>query len=137
MEVCGMYSMTLEEKRGGPYTKQEQEIRRDKVFELHFEQGHSAIQIAKMLDVNRNTINKDVESWYSELRNDGKSDYNRNWLDKQLTRLEFQGTRLQKELDKEITIKERLQIEKSITHIDLSIATLIVKIETSRKYIKL
>ncbi len=137
MEVCSRYSMTLEEKRGGPYTKQEQEIRRDKVFELHFEQGYSAIQIAKMLDVNRNTINKDVESWYLELRNDGKSDYNRNWLDKQLTRLEFQGTRLQKELDKEITIKERLQIEKSITNIDLSIATLIVKIETSRKYIKL
>ena len=59
--------MALEEKMGGPYTKQEQQIRRDKVFELHFEQGHSALKIAKILDVNRNTINKDIESWYVEL----------------------------------------------------------------------
>jgi len=126
--------MVLEEKRGGPYTQQEQEIRKEKVFELHFENGHSALQIARMLEVNRNTINKDIDFWYSELRNNSKSNYNKNWLDKQLTRLEFQRTRLQNSLDKEITLKERLQIEKIITHIDLSIAGLIVKIETSRKY---
>ena len=62
MLVCSRYGMTLEEKMGGPYTKQEQQIRRDKVFELHFEQGYSALKIAKILDVNRNTINKDIES---------------------------------------------------------------------------
>ena len=126
--------MVLEEKRGGPYTKQEQEIRQEKVFELHFENGHSAVQIARMLEVNRNTINKDIDFWYSELRHNSKSNYNKNWLDKQLTRLEFQRTRLQNSIDKELILKERLQIEKSITHIDLSIASLIVKIETSRKY---
>jgi len=126
--------MVLEEKRGGPYTQQEQEIRKEKVFELHFENGHSALQIARMLEVNRNTINKDIDFWYSEIRSNSKSHYNKNWLDKQLTRLEFQRTRLQNSLDKEITLKERLQIEKIITHIDLSIAGLIVKIETSRKY---
>jgi len=126
--------MVLEEKRGGPYTKQEQEIRQEKVFELHFENGHSAVQIARMLEVNRNTINKDIDFWYSELRHNNKSNYNKNWLDKQLTRLEFQRTRLQNSIDKELILKERLQIEKSITHIDLSIASLIVKIETSRKY---
>jgi len=89
-----MYDMTLEEKMGGPYTKQEQEIRRDKVFELHFEQGHSALKIAKILDINRNTINKDIESLYLELRSE-KPDYSRNWLDKQFARLEFQRMRLQ------------------------------------------
>ena len=128
--------MTLEEKMGGPYTKQEQQIRRDKVFELHFEQGHSALKIAKILDINRNTINKDVKFWYEELRNE-KPDYSRNWLDKQLARLEFQQSRLEKELGKEITLKERLQIEKSITHIDFGIASLIVKIETARKYMNI
>ena len=136
MLVYCIDNMALDEKMGGPYTKQEQEIRRDKVFELYFEQRHSALQIAKILDINRNTINKDVKFWYEELRNE-KPDYSRNWLDKQLARLEFQQSRLQKELGKEITLKERLQIEKSITHIDLSIASLIVKIETSRKYMNI
>lgn len=128
--------MALDEKMGGPYSKQEQDIRRDKVFELYFEQRHSALQIAKILDINRNTINKDVKFWYEELRSE-KPDYSRNWLDKQLARLEFQQSRLHKELEKEITLKERLQIEKSITHIDLGIASLIVKIETSRKYMNI
>ena len=136
MLVYCIDDMALDEKMGGPYTKQEQEIRRDKVFELYFEQRHSALDIAKILDINRNTINKDVKFWYEELRNE-KPDYSRNWLDKQFARLEFQQSRLQKEFEKEITLKERLQIEKSITHIDLSIASLIIKIETSRKYMKL
>ncbi len=133
MVVCCMYCMALEEKIGGPYTKQEQEIRKDKVFELHFEQGYSAVQIAKMIDVNRNTINKDVKFWYSEFHN-SKSNSNRNWLDKQLRRLEFQCTRLQEDLEKDVTFKERLQIENSITKIDLSIASFIVKIETSKEH---
>ena len=129
--------MALEEKMGGPYTKQEQEKRREQVFELHFEQSHSALQIARILGVNRNTINKDVEFWYSELDDQTKSGFSKNWLDKQLIRLEFQRSRLQKMLEQEIPIKEKLQIEKNITHIDLNIASLIVKIETSRKYMKL
>jgi len=82
MEVCCIECMALEEKRGGPYTQQEQEIRKEKVFELHFENGHSAVQIARMLDVNRNTVNKDIDFWYSEIRNNSKSHYNKNWLDK-------------------------------------------------------
>ena len=83
-----MNSMAQIQKIGGPYTKQEQEIRKNKVFELHFQQGHSAVQIAKILDINRNTINKDIESWYSEIRKD-QSNSNKDWFDKQLQRLEF------------------------------------------------
>jgi len=33
-------------KKGGPYTKKEQEARRNEVFRLHFELGHSAVKIA-------------------------------------------------------------------------------------------
>jgi len=76
MLVYCIDGMALDEKMGGPYTKQEQEIRRDKVFELYFEQRHSALQIAKILDINRNTINKDVKFWYSELHNE-KEDYSK------------------------------------------------------------
>lgn len=125
--------MALEEKMGGPYTKQEQETRRNQVFELHFEQGYSAVYIAKLLDVNRNTINKDVEFWYQEFKT-SEPNSNRNWFDKQLRRMEFQRTRLQKELEKDITLKERLQIENSITKIDLGITSFFVKIETTKRY---
>jgi transposase len=126
----------MDEKIGGPYTKQEQETRKEQVFELHFEQGISAVQIAKILGVNRNTITKDIQILYSKLRED-KPEYGKNWLDKQLFRLESQRTRLQQILQKEIALKDTLQIEKSITYIDLSIAGIIVKIETARKYMKI
>jgi len=109
---------------------------KSKVFELHFEQGIPAVQIAKILEGNRNTITKDIQNLYSELRED-KPDYSRNWLDKQLFRLESQRIRLQQILQKEIALKDTLQIEKSITFIDLSIAGLIVKIETARKHVRI
>jgi transposase len=131
-----MYGMSKTEKMGGPYTKQEQETRRNQIFELHFEQGYSAVYIAKTLGVNRNTINKDIESLYGELRNN-TSPTNKNWLDKQVIKLEYQRTRLQKELDKEMPIKERLQIEKIISNADLRIAAFFIKLETTRKHFKL
>jgi hypothetical protein len=71
-----------------------------------------------------------------ELRNE-KPDYSKNWLDLQFTRLENQQIWLYDNLQKEITLKERLQIEKSITNIDLSIALLLVKIETFRRFMKI
>jgi len=125
--------MSKEEKIGGPYTKQQQETRRNEVFELHFEQGFSAVNIAKTLGVNRNTINKDIEFLYSELRND-KSPNHKNQLDKQVIKLDYQKTRLQKELDKDISIKERLQIEKIISNADLRIAAFFVKLVTTRRH---
>jgi len=126
--------MALEIKKGGPYTKKEQEKRRDEVFKLHFEYGYSAVQIANLLNVNRNTINEDVKYWYSELYKTTNFKYSKDWLDKQFTRLEMQRARLRKELDKDISLKDRLQVERLITNIDLSISSFVVKIETSRKY---
>jgi transposase-like protein len=125
--------MAQVEKMGGPYTKQEQEIRKNRVYELHFQQSYSAVQIAKMLDVNRNTINKDIQFWCSEIKEE-QSHSNKNWFDKQLLRLESQRARLQESLVDGLSNKERLQIEKCITHIDLSIAAFVVKVETSKRY---
>jgi len=125
--------MSNEEKIGGPYTKQQQETRRNQVFELHFQQGYSAVSIAKTLDVNRNTVNKDIEFLHSELRND-KSPNHKNQLDKQVVRLDYQKTRLQKQLDKDISMKERLQIEKIISDADLRIAAFFVKLVTTRRH---
>ena len=47
-------------KKGGRYTKKEQEERRLQVYHLHFEENTPAIRIAEMLNVNRNTINDDL-----------------------------------------------------------------------------
>ncbi len=135
--VCCIECMALVNKKGGPYTKQEQEKRREEVFKLHFEYGYSAVQIAKLLNINRNTINEDIKYWYSELHNDNQSSYTKDWLYKQFTRLELQRVRLRKELEEDISLKDRLQVEKFITNIELSISSLIVKIETSRKYMKI
>jgi len=128
--------MALETKKGGPYTKQEQEKRRDEVFKLHFEYGYSASQIAKMMKINRNTINSDVAFWYSELRDEKNKEFADNWLDRQLFRLESQRVRLRKELDKEITLQERLQIERMILDLDSKTCALIIKIETSSNKIR-
>ena len=125
--------MIKEEKMGGPYTKQQQETRRNQIFELHFQQGYSAVSIAKTLGVNRNTVNKDIEFLFSEIRND-KSPNHKNQLDKQVIKLDYQKTRLQKELDKDISIKERLQIEKMISDADLRIAAFFVKLVTTRRH---
>jgi transposase-like protein len=125
--------MIKEEKMGGPYTKKEQETRRNQIFELHFQQGYSAVSIAKTLGVNRNTVNKDIEFLFSEIRND-KSPNHKNQLDKQVIKLDYQKTRLQKELDKDISIKERIQIEKMISDADLRIAAFFVKLVTTRRH---
>ena len=41
----------MTEKKGGPYTKPEQDTRRDKVYEMYFEKGLSAVKIADENDV--------------------------------------------------------------------------------------
>jgi len=129
-------ALEIKSKKGGPYTKKEQEKRRDDVFEMHFEYSYSAVQIANILNVNRNTINEDIKYWHSELYQD-KANFSSDWLDKQFTRLEIQRARLRKEIDEDISLKDKLQIERLITSIDLSICSFIVKIETARKYMKL
>jgi len=125
--------MALETKKGGPYTKQQQEDRKNEVFKLHFEYGYSAVQISEMLKINRNTINSDVSFLYSELHDGMDKKSSDDWLNKQLMRLESQRTRLRKELDKDITLQETLQVEKLILDLDSRISSLVIKIITSKQ----
>jgi len=128
-----MYCMALEIKKGGPYTKKEQEKRKDEVFKLHFEYGYSALQISEMLKINRNTINSDVSFLYSELRDEMDKKSTGGWLNKQLMRLESQRVRLRKELDNDRTFQERLQVEKILLDLDSKIYSLITKIQSSKQ----
>ena len=96
-----MAASLLEKKKGGPYTKKEQETRRDKVYRLHFENGYSAVKITKKISVSRNTINEDIKYLYTQISNEFK---NNNllgfWALRQYDRLENQRGRLLADLEK-------------------------------------
>jgi len=114
-------------KNGGPYTKKQREERRNEVFKLHIEQGKSAVVISKILDVNRNTINDDIQFWNDQLDKDYlKYDYT-SWIVKQLQRLESQRGRLFDQL-KEGDVKNNLAIEDRIYRLDVKILEFIEKI---------
>ncbi len=54
-------------KKGGPYSKTDRQVRRDEVHRLHFEYGYSALKISELMKINRNTINGDIQYWYSKV----------------------------------------------------------------------
>lgn len=118
-------------KKGGPYTKTEQEKRRSKVYNLHFEKGYPAIKIAELLQINRNTINEDIHFLYGEI---GKQIPERtsSLVLKQLDRLEIQHVRLSNQLENEEDFKKRMIIEKMLFAINDKLAQLIVKMTKPR-----
>ena len=82
-------AVVLKNRNVGPYTKKEQEQRRSKVYNLHFEKGQSAVRIAETIKVNRNTVNEDIKYWYSQIVSDLKSsNILEIWALKQHNRLE-------------------------------------------------
>lgn len=117
-------------KKGGPYTKKEQDSRRQEVFSLHFEKGYSAIKISEMLNINRNTINEDIRYWYSELAQELKHDVT-TWAIEQFHSFEGQKNRLIEQLEKEELIQHKLAIEKLIFQINDKLSQLITKIISS------
>ena len=118
-------------KKGGPYSKTEQEKRRSKVYNLHFEKGYPAIKIAEMLQVNRNTINEDIHFLYNEI---GKQIPERtsSLVLKQFERFEIQCVRLSNQLENEKDFKKRTTIEKMLTTIYDKLAQLSAKFAMHR-----
>ena len=112
---------TMPKSQGGPYSKQELEKRRSEVYRLHFDYGYSARKIADMMKISRNTINSDVQYWYSKIKNN-------NTLDPQSTimlsieRLDLQRTRLREDLDKITETLQKIPLERLIYEIDCKMA---------------
>jgi len=121
-----------QEKKGGPYTKDEKRKRRDEVFKLQFEYGYSATYISKMMKINRNTINRDLSFLYSRLKEDLANEDIDSWLNKQFARLESQRARLRKELDNDITLQDKLHVERMILIVDSKISSLLMKLTSTR-----
>jgi len=121
----------VEPKKGGPYAKQQREKRRSEVFRLHFEFGYSARKISEMMNVNRNTINSDLNFAYSQLSLEWTHGDFYSLFMKQTHRLEIQRRRLLEELKKQNELKEKLAIEKMVFEIDTRIFNFYVKLSVS------
>ena len=119
-------TMEIAQKQGGPYTKNEQEDRRQKVYSMYFEKGFSAIKIASELEVNRNTINQDIKFLRSDIT---KKDQIKPaiWLLEQKEHLEQQKDRLIELLDTTKEFEQRLRVEKIILDIENKIINLVIK----------
>jgi len=105
-------------KNGGPYTKREQEERKIQVYHLHFEENKSAVKIAELLNVNRNTINDDIRYWHLQLANEMKVQNLSAKMTKQIQRMEIQRDRLLGDLEDTESLAQKLSIEKFISEID-------------------
>lgn len=118
--------MEIAQKQGGPYTKSEQDERRNKVYSMYFEKGFSAIKIASELEVNRNTINQDIKFLRSDIT---KTDQIKPaiWLLEQKEHLEQQKDRLIELLETTKEFEQRLRVEKIILDIENKIINLIIK----------
>ena len=117
----------VQEKKGGPYTKNEKMQRQNEVYKLHFEHGYSAVKISDMMKINRNTINSDISHWYTSLAEEwGRYDIE-SWYMKQVRRLESQRSRIFEELSKAEDASARLSIEKIILDIDTKLMNFISK----------
>jgi len=123
----------LENKKGGPYTKKQQEKRRNEVYRLHFEFGYPAQKIAGILKVNRNTVNSDINFCYSQLSLDWENRDGKKLIVKQLERFELQRSRLYEELEKCNVLSEKITVEKLILDIDQKISQIVTKLLLNHK----
>ncbi len=120
-------------KKGGRYTKKEQEERRLKVYHLHLEEKIPAVKIAELLNVNRNNVNDDIEFWYSQLGNkSGSLDYNAQMTEHFLI-MKIQRGRFLEYLDEAETLDEKIRLEKLIMDIVYRLAQISSKAIDSRK----
>ena len=108
-------------KKGGPYSKNDKDKRMNEVYRLHFEYGYSARKIAEMMKVNRNTINGDIDYWFSRIAKNVSFFNPAKMIITGIGRMEIQLTRLREQLDKAKTNSERMAIERLIYDINCKI----------------
>ena len=114
-------ALEVQSKKGGPYTKQEQEKRRDEVCRLHFEYGYSAKKISELIKVNRNTINSDIKQLYLTLESNWEKTSAVSLLQSHVVSVIAQKRRLREALDNTEKFSEKLAIEKMILQVESKI----------------
>ena len=121
------------QKKGGPYTKAQQEKRRNQVYEMHFKLGYSAIKIAEDLSINRNTINEDIKNWYSEISLQFGIDNLGKTMLRQFERFEIQRRRIINELGKQTDFEKNVRLEKFLFELDQKIAQIVSKMVGTKR----
>ena len=121
----------IQEKKGGPYTKDEKHKRLDEVHRLHFDYGFSARRIANVMKINRNTINQDVNEMYGRAYDHASSISPEYDVILNLQRLEIQRNRLRERLDKTENFQQQCVIEKMIFESDSKIINIQLKMASS------
>ena len=111
----------MQRKNGGPYSKKDKDKRRDEVYRLHFEYGYSGRKIAELMNINRNTINRDIEYCYYKTGKNLKFFNVEKRIVTSLQRLDIQQSRLREQLDKATGNSERMAIERLIFDINSKI----------------
>ena len=120
-------------KKGGPYPKSEQRKRREEVYKLHFDYGYSARKIAEFLNINRGTINRDINNCFADVFQKWDREDPRLFVMNEIERLEIQRTRQRKYLDKVESDKERDKIEKFIFMITIQIVNIQIKLIEAKR----
>ena len=115
-------------KKGGRYTKKEQEERRLQVHHLHFDENKSAVEIAEILNVNRNTVNDDIKFWLSRFVNKSNELDVYSKMTKQIQRMEIQRDRFFEYLEEADTLYKKMFFEKQISDIDNKLTQIFTKI---------
>ncbi|MDE2588132.1 MAG: hypothetical protein KGL95_00480 [Patescibacteria group bacterium] len=125
-------------KKGGPYSKEQRDKRQKEVYKLHFDYGYSARKISEMMKINRNTISRDIDYWYSRiLKRHTKPFDPEASIITNIQRLDIQRSRLREELDKAKSIQEKIPVERLIYEIDTKIIYIHNRLaESSRKTIE-
>lgn len=122
-------------KKGGPYSKNERDSRRKEVYRLHFDYGYSARKIAELMKINRNTVNGDIDYWYSIIISNSDLLNPEVAVIVALQRFEIQRSRLRKQLDKTGHFQEKLALERLMFDIDSKISYTNNKLSESSKKI--
>ena len=126
---------TMPKRKGGRYTKHEQTKRRDEVYRLHFDYGYSARKIAEVMNINKNTINSDIDYWYSKITKKTNILNPEDSIVNSIERLNLQRNRLREALDKTILFEERLKLERLILESENKIGQMYMKISNSLAHI--
>ena len=108
-------------KAGGPYTKQQQDERRKKVNELYFEKQLTAVNIADILGVNRNTVNEDIKLAYVQTSESFPDDSILLFLN-QIKKMEAQIMTVEKDLESELDFSKKIILAKFLFQMNNSIA---------------
>jgi predicted DNA-binding protein YlxM (UPF0122 family) len=120
-------TITTSNKKGGRYTKKQQEERKIQVYQLHFCEEKSAVEIAKLLNVNRNTINDDIAYWYRRIGNQTNVKDIPAKIASQILLLHTQRDRMLEYLEDDESMSGKIKIERFIFDIDNKLTSIYSK----------